>query len=293
MAWVRIHDGALRNFKVMALSDAAFRLWVAGLAHCQEHLTDGEIRREHLKMLTARVTKKALKELTTPIPGRSPLWHETESGYQIHDYLVWNEPREVVLKKRAEKEARMKRWRERRDALRSASGDASQNASGDASQNAPGDAATTTTTTTTPQKNKKKEPARESARPVVARYVDRYRERCAGRDPVLTNKDTGSIALLVKRIGQESALALIDAAFRDPDPFWVKRGYSASMLTELANSLQAKAGARQWSASNESASGPCPICGNPERCKTTQACNERYLAKQRAQTSRPASVATA
>ena len=154
MPWVRIHDGALRNLKIAALSDAAFRLWVAGLAHAQEHLTDGEIRREHLSLLAAKPSRKVLTELTTvPAGTRCPLWEVTPNGYQIHDFATWNETRTVVLKKRTATRDRIAKWRAHRDALQTTP----RNASGDALQHAPRDAlhnaASTTTSTTTPLKN--------------------------------------------------------------------------------------------------------------------------------------------
>src|SRR6187397_2136015 len=121
MPWVRLHDGALRNLKVQALSDNAFRLWIAGLSHCQEHLTDGEIRREHFPLLPIRKVKPAaIKELCAPVLGKSALWVQTADGFRVHDYFAWNERAVDVLRKRAEKRARMEKWRKTRDASRDA-----------------------------------------------------------------------------------------------------------------------------------------------------------------------------
>ena len=110
MPWVRIHDGALRNLKIVGLSDGAFRLWVAGLAHAQEHLTDGAIRREHLKLLAAKATPKAITELTAAaMPGSAPLWSVTDAGFEIHDFLQWNDSRDRILAERL--------WKKRRQEL--------------------------------------------------------------------------------------------------------------------------------------------------------------------------------
>jgi hypothetical protein len=99
MAWVRIHDGAMQNIKIASLSDAAFRLWVCGLCYCQTALTDGLIPREAVAQLRAKPA--ALKELlTTKLPGRAPLWEPHEHGYQVHDYLEWNNSRGFVTEKR-------------------------------------------------------------------------------------------------------------------------------------------------------------------------------------------------
>lgn len=99
MAYAQIHTAALRHWKVAGLSDAAFRLWVSGLAYCQEHLTDGLIHRRVLPTLYPRLTGKAIDELLAV-----SLWHAAEDGWTVHDYLDWNASRDAVEAKRA-------RWR--------------------------------------------------------------------------------------------------------------------------------------------------------------------------------------
>lgn len=112
MAWVRIHDGALGHPKIAGLVDLRnpFALWVWGLSHCQMHLTDGVI----VKDAVPKTAMKAVAELM-----RRGLWELHDLGWQVHDYLMWNDCRERVLERRAaaeiEREAtreRMKRWRE-------------------------------------------------------------------------------------------------------------------------------------------------------------------------------------
>ncbi|MCC6672148.1 MAG: DUF5131 family protein [Planctomycetes bacterium] len=43
MAYAQIHTQAPRHPKLLALSDAAWRLWATGLCYVQEHMTDGII----------------------------------------------------------------------------------------------------------------------------------------------------------------------------------------------------------------------------------------------------------
>jgi hypothetical protein len=104
MAWVRIHDGAMTHPKVIGLSDKAFRLWIWGLSYTQQHLTDGEI----IQVAVPRRLRRAAADLV-----RVGLWDEQVSGFQIHDYLDWNDSREVVLRKRDEAKSRMAAARER------------------------------------------------------------------------------------------------------------------------------------------------------------------------------------
>jgi hypothetical protein len=112
MAWVRIHDGAMGNLKIMRLSNSAFRLWIRGLCYCQTHLTDGLIPREALKFLDA---KRADVDVLSSVlvPGKSSLWERIESfGFKVHDYLDWNDSREVVEQKRAGGRRRVQQHRE-------------------------------------------------------------------------------------------------------------------------------------------------------------------------------------
>lgn len=126
------------------------------------------------------------------------------------------------------------------------------------------------------------------ARLVVARYVDRYRERCGGKSPVISGKESGALAQLAKRLGPEDAAAWVDKCFAAADPFWVSRGYPPSSIPELINGLQAKAGTT-WNASRPSDDEPCQRCGHPEkRFHSLTECNDRVLSQ-----NRPVSAETA
>lgn len=91
MSWVRIHDAAMTHPKIIGLSDSAFRAWVWGLSYAQTHLTDGLIP---TAAVDARFGRRA-QELMA-----AGLWTASEKGFQIHDYLDWNDSRDVVLQKR-------------------------------------------------------------------------------------------------------------------------------------------------------------------------------------------------
>lgn len=105
MAWVRIHDAAMTHPKIVGLSDSAFRIWVWGLSYTQTHLTDGYIPRSAM----SAIAKRRAVEL---VPAR--LWDETPDGYQIHDYLDWNDSKDVVIRKRSDARDRANRSRTHR-----------------------------------------------------------------------------------------------------------------------------------------------------------------------------------
>ena len=274
MPWVRIHDGALRNLKISALSDGAFRLWVAGLAHAQEHLTDGEIRREHLKMLTAKTTTKTVAELTTPVASnRAPLWEVTELGYQIHDYGQWNDTRDVVIRKRDEKRTRIARWRAARDGPQDAPVDALQDALKE------GATTSTPTTTSTPLKNLGG----------GARGADSTPSLVGRRNLDLLTY--GPIKLWASQFRDE-ILPLVATHFggsRDeadgPARAWIGEVDTFNQST-VPSAAALKSPAKWW---NEQAitrwvdapsheSGTCTGCGSPDgQCVDVKLCNARWL----------------
>lgn len=105
MAWVRLQESAMTHPKILDLPDGAFRLWVWGLCYCQTHLTDGAIP---VKALPAGRRKQAEQLI------EARLWEGlAEDGYGVHDYLQWNDTRDVVLKKRQGSRTRAEKSRER------------------------------------------------------------------------------------------------------------------------------------------------------------------------------------
>jgi len=119
MPWARIDDHANTNAKLLALSDSAFRLWVCGLIYCQSHLTDGFIPASMVPTFGVKAKKINLHishELCAAlVPGKAPLWHEVDGGYQVHHYADWNDTRQIVMGNRERTAERQRRFKERRD----------------------------------------------------------------------------------------------------------------------------------------------------------------------------------
>ncbi len=107
MPWVRIDENAMDHPKIGALPDGAFRLWVQALAYCQKHLTDGFVSDRAIRSLLAFSPKRRENLIA------SGLWDRADGGITVHDYLEWNDSRDVVLGKRETAKARMKSARER------------------------------------------------------------------------------------------------------------------------------------------------------------------------------------
>lgn len=99
MAYVRLDDSVMDNPKMLALSDRAFRGWVWGLCYAQRHLTDGFLP---LGALTASVKRG------TPELMKRGLWEVADGGFQIHDYLEYQDSKAVVESRKASARDRMK-----------------------------------------------------------------------------------------------------------------------------------------------------------------------------------------
>jgi hypothetical protein len=95
MSWFHLDDGFVDNRKVADLTDSAFRLYVAGIAHCARNLTDGLIHDEDVPRLVRKYRPASRRELVA-----SGLWVESLGHVLVHDYLDWNDSRERVMEKR-------------------------------------------------------------------------------------------------------------------------------------------------------------------------------------------------
>lgn len=112
MPWANLDDKFPAHPKVVRLSDAAFRLHVSGICYSAQHLTNGVVERDAVRLLVPRFRKAALDELLT-----KEQWRAHPDGYEIHDYLQWNRSREQVeqerdRKSKAGKKGAEKRWHE-------------------------------------------------------------------------------------------------------------------------------------------------------------------------------------
>lgn len=80
VTWVRLDDRFGDHPKIFRLSDKAFRAHVLGLCYCAKHQTDGYVP-------TGFAADRATAELVA-----AGIWEPVldGSGFQIHDYLVYN-----------------------------------------------------------------------------------------------------------------------------------------------------------------------------------------------------------
>jgi hypothetical protein len=95
--WVRLDDSACHHPKIIKAGHAAVGLWTMGLAYAGLHLTDGYLDESVVAHLAGG--KGRGKRLASRLVDVG-LWERRESGYQIHDYLVFNPPASSVKDQR-------------------------------------------------------------------------------------------------------------------------------------------------------------------------------------------------
>lgn len=117
MPFGRLHEEAAGDGKLLALSDAAWRMWGMALIYCQKNLTDGFIPTHAIYSFGVRAPnkEKVAEELCrVQVKDKAALWLKQKGGFQIHDYLQWNDSKVEILRMRTEGKERIAAWRERK-----------------------------------------------------------------------------------------------------------------------------------------------------------------------------------
>lgn len=117
MPWAKLDDRMPWSRKIQPLSDAAFRLYVTGIAWCAAELTDGFISDDNVALLPLRRNRKAAAgELV-----ERKLWTRTEGGYMVHDFLEYNRSAARMQQERKARNARQQAFRDRSNGVTNAS----------------------------------------------------------------------------------------------------------------------------------------------------------------------------
>lgn len=114
LSWVRLDDGFPGHRKVLPLSDAAFRLHVAALCHCNQQGNDGHMDRAALRVLSGYLSHPQKAATASKELEDAGLWEKTETGWTIHDFLVYQQSSD---QKKASNQRAAERMRKMRDRL--------------------------------------------------------------------------------------------------------------------------------------------------------------------------------
>ncbi len=107
MAWFKVDDSWWSHPKTLQLSDAAIALWARAGSYSCQHLTDGAISRQELRLLGG--SAKSVTELV-----KVGYWDEVTEGWLFHDWEQYQEHSDVVKKRREDARERMRTVRANR-----------------------------------------------------------------------------------------------------------------------------------------------------------------------------------
>lgn len=108
MAYLTVDDNLSHHRKLLRAGDVAAWLFVCGLCYCQRHSTDGFIPDEAVAFLGCAGWRAAAPKLVD-----GGLWEIAPGGYQVHDFLDWNDSAADRRAKTDASNARVTRYRER------------------------------------------------------------------------------------------------------------------------------------------------------------------------------------
>jgi hypothetical protein len=104
--YLNLDDNYPDHPKVDILSDGAFRLHTAALCWCAKNTTDGFVEESRVPRLTRTYKPQYLAELVA-----SAMWLRVTKGYDLHDYLDWNQSKAWWDEKREKDAKRKAAWR--------------------------------------------------------------------------------------------------------------------------------------------------------------------------------------
>lgn len=108
MPWGRLDDSLYDHPKVERLPVdvrlAGVGLWARAISWCNRFLTDGHVPRGRIERLDGSL------ELADQLVAAG-LFEEAATGYQVHDFLEFNDSRADVMERREKEAARQREWR--------------------------------------------------------------------------------------------------------------------------------------------------------------------------------------
>lgn len=108
MSYSRFALGFSRSRKISRLSDAAFRLWSSAIDYTREQLTDGFLDDKDLQTIPRGGSGGSWKVSTLLELTTAGLWIRVEGGWQIREFLDWQDSAAQVRAQRDKARERMR-----------------------------------------------------------------------------------------------------------------------------------------------------------------------------------------
>lgn len=282
MPWGRLDDQANGNAKLLILSDAAWRMWGCGLIFCQANLTDGFIPEHAIHSFGVRARNKpavADELCKSLVPGKGPLWHKVDGGFQIHDYLDWNDSKDKILADREKSFRRLQKHRTKRVSTPAQMGFQEPLRAG----------------VHVPQPQESQvlgEPENEPAKHPIRDFLGLHEQLFEARFKRKPSKYTGKEAQIAKRVIErysEDATKLLQQFMASSDEFIERAGFGLNIFESQINKLigeAASGGARRTSSGGQLAEAKRVLkawgwCRHQPRCESTDVCLQNIASGKR------------
>ncbi len=121
MVWVRLDDACTLHEKLLDAGTEGFALWVAMLCHCNRSLTNGRVKKAHLRAVWPPLTGRALTGALAKLVAGG-LVEEAEDYWILHDYAHYQSHalKDDVIAQRDANRAKQKAFRDRERAKKDA-----------------------------------------------------------------------------------------------------------------------------------------------------------------------------
>lgn len=244
------------------------------MIYCQANLTDGFIPAHAIESFGVRARNKSTvaDELCRAlVPGKGPLWHRVDDGFQIHDYLEWNDSREEILKERERTKNRVQSFRNRKRG--NGGGNALQGTlqtafGTGAPQPLPQDTPTEERGSAAPpaaKPERRTSPNRSGVSNLLDHYTAKYLAVVGMRPHIQRPKDPQLLTQLLRQHDEETVRRAMDALFESDDRLVLNNGYSIGIFKSQFNGLLVRVN-RVVTGSGAERRGPVWECKHVDRC---------------------------
>lgn len=291
--WAKTEIDFINHPKFRALNSNAICLWIEGKNYCDKHMTDGLIPTHIVKQFRFNGRKSVESLMASCGPKNeshthAPLWELHPVGFKMHDYLDYNDCRDVALARIQQAEDEREKDRDRKATARAAK-KAKRDASGKSPENVRSDVRDVSGvcpekvrlyTVPVPSTEVSKE-----QKPPVARFLELYEtlfEKAHGVRPLIVRKrDPGIAKQLITKLGEPDALALLQAFFESEDRFIQDAGHGLNIFAGQANKLLSARKLREPDAPIEDWREQWGYCFHTPTCTDSEACRVKRASEKR------------
>lgn len=215
--WFQTETRVRTHPKMLTAGRAACWTWVCGNCYAKDQMTDGFIPDGMLASLVPGVSLREIKRDVEKLVAAG-LWKVATGGFEINDFLEYNESKAQVLAKQEEERIR-KRKKANPELFHAESG---------------GIPLSISTSPSGSVEEKTEEPKPHPVRDLLTVHRNCFVEKYRDEPAKYTGKDAKHAKDLIDQRGEAKAVAIVRQAFISADPFIAKSGHSLGVIVSSA-----------------------------------------------------------